>query len=66
MAVLRIASFHSCETCKLMKIQQFKRRSRRKTDSNFDFLETAKCKRGFKKKECSARHGTLFTPDNTI
>ena len=44
MVVLRKASFYSCETCELMKIQQFKRRSRRKTNSNFDFLETAKCK----------------------
>ena len=38
MAVLRKANFHSVDICRLMKNQSCKKRSRRKTDSNFDLF----------------------------
>ena len=38
MAVLRKANFHSVDICRLMKNQSCKKRLRRKTDSNFNFL----------------------------
>ena len=38
MAVLRKGHFHSVDVCKLMKNQSCKKRSRKKTDSNFNLL----------------------------
>ena len=38
MAVLRKANFHSVDIRRLMKNQSCKKRLRRKTDSNFNFL----------------------------
>ena len=38
MAVLRKANFHSVGICRLMKNQSCKKRSRRKTDSNFNLF----------------------------
>ena len=42
MAVLRKANFHSVEIYRLMKDQSCQERSRRKTDSNFNFSQAAK------------------------
>ena len=50
MAVLRKANFHLVDIYKLIINQQCKKRSRKKTDSNFDFFQVAMCL-GFQKKE---------------
>ena len=41
MAFLRKENYHLVDICRLIKNQQRKRRSRRKTDSNFDFSQVA-------------------------
>ena len=50
MPVLRKANSHSVDICRLIKNQQCKRIWRRKTDSNFDLSQAAKCSRCLKKK----------------
>ena len=66
MAVLRKPNFHSVDICIVMKKQSCKKRSRRKTDSNFNFFYAAKLLMRFKKKECSAYYRILFTLKNNI
>ena len=46
-AVLRKTSFHSVDICRLMKSQSCKKRSTRKTDSNFNFFKLPNCWSGF-------------------
>ena len=65
MALLRKAHFHSVDIYRLMKNHSRKKKSRRKTDSNFNFFQAVKCSKGFKKKECSAYY-SLYTKEHNI
>ena len=64
MIELRKAKSNSADICRLTKNQERKGRLRKKIDSNFNFLQAAKCTWGSKKKkECSSYYRTIFTPN---